>query len=99
MKTDQGRNKQISFRTFLSLFLYFPPFFPPFFAKLKIYFFKKSKVKFFLLARAIHNKHFLLQCLNKEISTARELDLRPLGKVIIFRDKQTNRQNLPIIYR
>ena len=28
-----------------------------------------------------------------------EVDLRQLGKVIIFRDKQTNRQNLPIIYR
>ena len=29
----------------------------------------------------------------------KELDLRPLGKVIIFRDRQTDRQNLPIIYR
>ena len=37
---------------------------------------------------------FLLQCLKKEITTAKELDLRPLGKVIILRDKQTNRQNL-----
>ena len=27
---------------------------------------------------------FLLQCLEKEIATAKELDLRPLGKVIIF---------------
>ena len=42
---------------------------------------------------------FLLQCLKKEIATAKEHNLRPLGKVIIFRDKQTNRQNLPIIYR
>ena len=42
---------------------------------------------------------FLLQCLKKEIATAKELDLRPLGKVIIFCDTQTNRQNLPIIYR
>ena len=38
---------------------------------------------------------FLLQCLKKEIATAKELDLRLLGKVIIFRVKQ----NLPIIYR
>ena len=28
-----------------------------------------------------------------------EVDLRPLGKVIIFRDTQTDKQNLPIIYR
>ena len=28
---------------------------------------------------------YFLQCLNKEIPTAKELDLRPLGKVIIFR--------------
>ena len=42
---------------------------------------------------------FLLQCLKKEIATAKELDLRPLGKVIIFRDRQTQKQNLPIIYR
>ena len=40
-------------------------------------------------------KIFLLQFLKKEIATAKELDLRPLGKVIIFRDKQ----NLPIIFR
>ena len=52
-----------------------------------------------MLARAIHREHFLLQCLKKEIATAKELDLRPLGKVIIFRDRQTDRQNLPIIYR
>ena len=32
----------------------------------------------------------MLQCLTK-IVTAKELDLRPLGKVIIFRDKQTDR--------
>ena len=42
-----------------------------------------------MLARAIHNEHFLLQCLKKEIATTKELDLRPLGKVIIFRDTQT----------
>ena len=41
----------------------------------------------------------LLQCLKKETATAREHYLRPLGKVIIFRDRQTHRQNLPIIYR
>ena len=35
---------------------------------------------------------FLLQCLEKEIATAKELDLRPLGKVIIFSDKQIDRQ-------
>ena len=34
---------------------------------------------------------FLLQCLEKEIATAKELDLRLLGKVIIFRDKHTDR--------
>ena len=34
---------------------------------------------------------FLLQCLNQEIATAKELDLRPLGKVINFRDRQTDR--------
>ena len=28
-----------------------------------------------------------------------EVEFRQLGKVIIFRDRQTNRQNLPIIYR
>ena len=36
----------------------------------------------------------LLQCLKKETATAKELDLRPLGKVIIFRDKQTDRSFL-----
>ena len=41
----------------------------------------------------------LLQCLKKETATAKEHDLRPLGKVIIFRDRQADRQNLPIIYR
>ena len=29
----------------------------------------------------------------------KELDLRLLGKVIIFRDRQTDKQSLPIIYR
>ena len=47
------------------------------------------------MATAIHREHFLVTMLKKEISTAEELDLRPLGKVIIFRVKQ----NLPIIYR
>ena len=42
-----------------------------------------------MLARAIHREHFLLQCLKKEIATAKELDLRQLDKVIIFRDRQT----------
>ena len=28
-----------------------------------------------------------------------EVDLRQLGKVIIFRDRQTDKQNLPIIFR
>ena len=54
----------------------------------------------FLLARAIHREHILVTVfLKKEIATAKELDLRPLGKVIIFCDGQTDRQNLPIIYR
>ena len=52
-------------------------------------FFKKSKVQIFLLARAIHREHFLLHCLKKEIATAKELDLRQLGKVLIFRDTHT----------
>ena len=47
-----------------------------------------SKVQFFLLASAIHREHFLLHCLKKEIATAKELDLRQLGKVLIFRDRQ-----------
>ena len=47
------------------------------------------------MATAIHREHFLVTMLKKEIFTAKELDLRPLGKVIIFRVKQ----NLPIIYR
>ena len=46
------------------------------------------------MATAIHREHFLVTMLKKEISTAEELDLRPLGKVIIFGDKQI----LPIIY-
>ena len=48
-----------------------------------------SKVQFFLLASAIHREHFLLHCLKKEIATAKELDLRQLGKVLIFRDTHT----------
>ena len=77
--------------------------------KIDIFFFKKSKIrkknfknqkiKKKLLARAIHRKHFLVTMFKKENATAKELDLRPLGKVIIFRDRQTDRQNLPIIYR
>ena len=31
----------------------------------------------------------LLQCLKLETATTKEHDLRPLGKVIIFRDRQT----------
>ena len=68
------------------LFPYFFLFFPN---SLQNIFLKNQKLKFFLLVRAIHNEHFLLQCLKKEIATAKELDLRPLGKVIIFRDRQT----------
>ena len=45
-----------------------------------------------MLAGAIHREYFLLQCLKKEIATAKELDFRPLGKVIIFRDKQRDKQ-------
>ena len=55
--------------------------------------------KFVLLPRAIQRENIMLQCLEKEIATAKKLDLRPLAKVIIFRDKQTDKQNLPIIYR
>ena len=80
------------FRTLLYFFSYFFitfsvlfPFFPLFFAK---YFLKNQKYKFFLLARAIHREHFLLHCLKKQIATAKELDLRQLGKVLIFRDRQ-----------
>ena len=40
-----------------------------------------------LLARAINREHFLLHCLKKEIATSKELDLRQLGKVLIFRDR------------
>ena len=36
----------------------------------------------------------LLQCLKKGTAIAKEHDLRPLGKVIIFRDRQTDRQTL-----
>ena len=35
----------------------------------------------------------------KEIATANELDLRPLGKVIIFRDKQPDKHFLLYIDR
>ena len=67
---------------------------------MKKYIFKLLKVKKKkFLARAIHREHFLLHCLKKEIATSKELDLRQLGKVIIFRDTQTDKQNLPIIYR
>ena len=41
-----------------------------------------------MLAGAIHREYFLLQCLKKEIATTKELDLRQLGKVLIFRDRQ-----------
>ena len=51
---------------------------------LEIYLKKKKKLKK-ILACAIHRKHFLLHCLKKEIATAKELDLRQLGKVFIFR--------------
>ena len=50
------------------------------------------------LARAIQREYFLLPCLKKEIAVAKELDLRPLGKVIIFRDRQTNKQTEPSYY-
>ena len=40
----------------------------------------------------------MLKCLKKEIATAKELDLRLLGKVIIFRDKQTDKQTEPSYY-
>merc|ERR1712177_113669 len=80
---------------FHHFFLFSSSFFPLFFAKLKIFLKKIKSSKKILLARAIHREHFLLQCLKKEIATTKELDFRPLGKVIIFRDKQ----NLPIIYR
>ena len=81
--------------TFLYLFITFSvlfPFFPLFFAKLKIYFekIKSSKTNFCWHVQFIENI-LLLQCLKKETATAKELDLRPLGKVIIFRDRQTDR--------
>ena len=65
---------------FITFFVLFP-FFPLFFAK----YFLKNQVHIFLLACAIHREHFLLHCLKKEIATAKELDLRQLGKVLIFR--------------
>ena len=53
----------------------------------------------FLLARAIHREHILVTVfLKKEIATAKELDLRPLGKVIIFLDQQTYKQTEPSCY-
>ena len=36
---------------------------------------------------------------NHEKEVEVEVEFRQLGKVIIFRDRQTNKQNLPIIYR
>ena len=80
---------QYFFRTLLYFFITFSvlfPFFPLFFAKLK----KKFKVQIFFWWHLQFTENiFLLQCLKKEIATAKELDLRPLGKVIIFRVKQT----------
>ena len=78
------------------LFSYFFPFFP---SSLQNIFKKNQKLKFFCWHVQFIENIFLLQCLKKEISTAKELDLRPLDKVIIFRDRQTNKQNLPIIYK
>ena len=43
------------------------------------------------MAHAIHREHFFVTMFKKEIGTTKELDLKPLGKVIIFRDKQTDR--------
>ena len=79
--------------TFLYLFITFSvlfPFFPLFFAKWKMYFetIKSSKTNFCWHVQFIENI-LLLQCLKKETATAKELDLRPLGKVIIFCDRQT----------
>ena len=51
---------------------------------------KSSKTNFCWHVQFIE-KILLLQCLKKETATAKELDLRPLGKVIIFRDRQTDR--------
>ena len=56
----------------------------------EIYFQKKPKVQNRnFLACAIHRKHLLLHCLKKEIATAKELDLRQSGKVLIFRYRHT----------
>ena len=98
-----GRLSSVLCCTFLYLFITFSvlfPFFPLFFAKWKMYFetIKSWKTNFCWHVQFIENI-LLLQCLKKETATAKELDLRPLGKVIIFRDRQTNKQNLPIIYR
>ena len=79
------------FPYFYSTFSVLVPFFPYFFSKLK-YIFKKSKdYKWFFCwhVQFIENIFLLQFFLKKEIATAKELDLRPLGKVIIFRDKQT----------
>ena len=85
---------------FLYLFITFSVLFPLFFAKWKMYFetIKRWKTNFCWHVQFIE-KILLLQCLKKETATAKELDLRPLGKVIIFRYRQTDKQNLPIIYR
>ena len=81
------------FCPFSSLFFTFAvlfPFFPSSLQNQK-HTFKKLKVQqiSWWHVQFIENI-FLLQCL-KQIATAKELDLRPLGKVIIFRDKQTDR--------
>ena len=72
---------------FSSLFRTFS-LFPLFFEKLKIYYYKiKSLKKLCWHVKFIENI-FLFK---KEIATAIELDLRPLGKMMIFRDTHTNR--------
>ena len=72
---------------FSSLFRTFS-LFPLFFEKLKIYYYKiKSLKKLCWHVKFIENI-FLFK---KEIATATELDLRPLGKMMIFRDTHTNR--------
>ena len=58
---------------------------------------KSSKTNFCWHVQFIENI-LLSQCLKKETATAKELDLRPLGKVIIFRDTQTDRQTEPSYY-
>ena len=72
---------------FFITFSYFS-LFPLFFEKLKIYYYKiKSLKKLCWHVKFIENI-FLFK---KEIATAIELDLRPLGKMMIFRDTHTNR--------